>query len=82
MLILPPEKLYDLQYFDRPVIIDCARDYRAYDLDRPSDCSEFSSGSLAELCAVDPEQFKKSNKSDCSVFITPGQINHEQTPLH
>lgn len=70
MITLPSGMLYDLQYFDKPIAIDCAKNYTKYGVGNQSDCAQFSSGSLAELCAADPKQFNKSDISDCHVFVT------------
>ena len=47
-LIVVPASLYNLQYFDSRIAIDCARNHKAYGVNA---CS------LAELCAIEPKEF-------------------------
>ena len=62
---------YDIEYFDRYLSLDCARNPEAYNVSHVYDCTEFSSGSLAELCVPDHQAFNKTDKKGCSAFIQP-----------
>lgn len=65
-LIVVPASLYNLQYFDSRIAIDCARNPSAYGVNASSTCSQFTSGSLAELCAIDPKVFGQNHTIDCA----------------
>jgi hypothetical protein len=68
-LIVIPASPYNLQYFDSRIAIDCARNHSAYGVNASSTCSQFSSGSLAELCAIDPKEFGQNHTIDCAKHL-------------
>jgi hypothetical protein len=74
-----PEFYADVQYFDTQIAVECAKDPEAYGLsvEESYRCSEFSPGSLAELCAINHEEFNKRDQRDCLDFISPDNSTTE-----
>lgn len=74
-----PDLYADVQYFDTQIAVECAKNPEAYGLsvDESYRCSNFSPGSIAELCIINHEEFNKADKRDCSDFISPEKSTTE-----
>jgi hypothetical protein len=66
-----PEWFGQIENFESHVELDCARNYNAFNVSHPYDCSKFSPGTLAELCVNDLQTFNVTDQAECSKFIEP-----------
>jgi|SRR5215207_3618355 len=66
-----------LAYINSPLVskegiaIQCAMEPERFNITNPAKCANFSPGSLAELCAFNPEEFNMKLE-ECMKFIPEG----------